>query len=80
MKFVGEFVARTAHSRTLRAAALNHELRNHAMENQSVVERFLFLLSGFFIRDFFRAFGKPNEIRNRLGRFVFQQAHHNVSL
>src|SRR5260370_16911850 len=50
------------------------------MENQSVVERFLFLLAGLFVGEFFCAFGKPDEIRNRRGRLVFKQAHHNVSL
>src|SRR6266852_3659604 len=80
MKFVGKLVAWPAHSAALRAAALNHELRNHAMEVQAVVERSLFFLAGLFIREFFRAFGKPDEICNRLGRFVFEQVHHNVSL
>ena len=50
------------------------------MEDQSVVERSLFLLAGLFVREFFGAFGKPDEIRNRLWDFVFEQAHHNVSL
>src|SRR5882757_1588607 len=80
MKLIGEFVSWPAHSAALRAATLNHELRNHAMEDQSVVERSLFLLSGLFIREFFGAFGKPDEIRNRFWRFVFEQAHYNVSL
>src|SRR5258708_4740210 len=80
MKFVRKLVSRPTHAAALRAAALNHELRNHAVEDQSVVERPLFLLAGFFIREFFRALGKPDEIRNRLGRLAFEQAHHNVSL
>jgi len=37
------------------------------MEDQSIVERFLFLLAGLFVREFLGAFGKPDEICNRLG-------------
>src|SRR5258708_4414604 len=80
MKFVRKLVARSAHAAALGAASLNHELRNYAMEDQTVVERPFFLLVGLFIREFFRAFGKPDEICNGLRRFFFQQAHHNVSL
>src|SRR5216684_5900866 len=80
MKFVGKFVAWSAHAAALGAAALNHELRNYAMENQTVVERPFFLLAGLFIREFFRAFGQPDENRNGLGRFFFEQAHHNIPL
>src|ERR1700676_843965 len=80
MKFVGKLVARPAHSAALRAAPLNHELRNHSMEDQSIVEGPLFLLASLFIREFFGAFGKPNDIRNRFWRFFFEQAHHNISL
>src|SRR5229473_4618294 len=80
MKFVRKLVSRPTHAAALRAAALNHELRNHAVEDQSVVERSLFLLARLFIREFFRAFGKSDEIRNRLWRLAFEQAHHNVSL
>src|SRR5260370_22701931 len=49
------------------------------MEDQSVVEGSLFFLSGLFVRELFGAFGKPDKIRDRLGRFVFEQAHYNVS-
>src|SRR5215472_15911504 len=80
MKLVGELVARSTHSATVRAAALNHELRNHAMKNQTVVERPLFFLSRLFIGEFFCAFSESNEIRNGLGRFLLEQPHNNIPL
>jgi len=78
MKLIGKFVTWPARSGADRAAALDHKLRNRAMEDQSVVERPFLLLASLFIREFFGAFGKPDEIRNGLGRFFFEQAHHNV--
>jgi hypothetical protein len=80
MKFVCKFVARSAHAAAVGTTALNHELGNHAMEDQPVVESTFFLLAGLFIREFFRAFGKPDEICDRLRRLFFEQAHHNVSV
>jgi hypothetical protein len=80
MKFIGKFVARPAHSAAVRATALNHEIWNHTVENKSIVERPFFLLAGFFIGKLFRALGEADEIRDRFWRFVFQQAHHDVSL
>src|SRR6266403_2425948 len=80
VKFVGKFVSRAARSGALRATSLNHELRNHTMENQSVVERFLFLLAGFFVREFLRSFSESDEICDGLRCFCFEQAHHNMPL
>src|SRR5215472_6697842 len=80
MKLIREFEARSAHSASLWAAALNHELGNHAMKNQPVVERPLLLLARFFVGEFFCAFRQPDEIADSLGRFLFQQPHHDVSL
>src|SRR5215469_15530588 len=80
MKLIGELVARPAHSASVGAAALNHELRDDAVKNQSVIERPLFLLSGFLVGEFLRAFRKPDKIGYRLGRLFLQQPHHDVSL
>ena len=63
MKLVREFVARVAASGSLRASALNHEIRNHAMEHQSVVKRLTRLL----------AFGEIGEVLHGVRRFVFEQ-------
>src|SRR5439155_16197244 len=38
MKFVGEFVARSAHAGALWAAALNHEIGNDAVEDESIIK------------------------------------------
>src|SRR6266481_1312486 len=50
------------------------------MENQAVIERFLFLLAGFFVREFLGSLGESNEICHRLRCFHFEQAHHNIPL
>src|SRR6267378_561773 len=50
------------------------------MKDQAVVERFLFLLAGFFVRKFLGSFGESNEICHRLRCFHFEQAHHNMPL
>src|SRR5437867_13000869 len=41
MEFVGEFVAGAARAGPLRAAGLNHEVGNHAMEFEAVIEALL---------------------------------------
>src|SRR5882762_10418589 len=50
------------------------------MENQSVVERSLFLLAGFFVGEFPGSFGESNKICYRFRCFCFEQAHHNIPL
>ena len=60
MELVGELVAGTAAARAFRVAALDHEIRDHAMENGAVVER----LSGL------GAVGQSDEVLDRLGRLV----------
>src|SRR5215472_1654202 len=80
VKLIREFVSRAAHPATVRAAALNHELRDYTVKDQSIVKRPLLLLPGLFLGEFFRAFGQPDKVGYGLWRFFFQQAHHNVSL
>jgi len=41
MKLVAEAIARISGASSERASALNHELRNHAMENKAIVKRTL---------------------------------------
>src|SRR5260370_27483624 len=80
MKFVRKLVARSAHAAALGTASLDHELRNHSMEDQTVVERPLFFLAGLFIGELFRSFGKPQEIRYPHRRFFFKLAPDYISL
>src|SRR5579859_1831821 len=78
MKLIPELVPRPAHSRALRASALNHEVRNHAMKNQPVEERPFFLRSRSFIDELFRPFRKPHKIRHSIRRLFLQQPNHNI--
>src|SRR6266849_5004129 len=80
MKFVGKFVTRATHAGTVRTSALNHEIGNDAMENQSVVERALFFLSGFFVGEFLGTFGQADKILDGLRRFFFHQLDDDIAL
>src|SRR5882724_1616301 len=80
MKFVGELVAGAAHATTLRASALNHKLWNHAVKNQTVIERPLFFFAGSFVCKFLGAFGQSKEIFDCLWSFLFQKPNHNIAL
>src|ERR1700722_16654581 len=80
MKLIGKTIARIAGSCSLRASALNHELRNHAMENEAVVKWALHFLTGLRVLEFLGALRKADEIRDRLRRFIFKQANDYRSL
>src|SRR6202030_422138 len=80
MKLVGEFITRSTATRTLRASALNHELRYHPMKRQPIVKIPLFLLARLLIGKFFGSFRQSNKILNRLRRFFFEQTNHNIAL
>src|SRR6202051_2472688 len=80
MKLVGEFVTRPAASSTFRASALNHELRNHPVKNQSVIKITLLFLPGLLVGKFFSSFRQPHKILHRLRRFFIQQTNHNIAL
>src|SRR6266852_132291 len=80
MKFISKFVTWPAAAAAFRASALDHELWNDAVKRQPVVKiLFLFFLAAL-VRKFLRAFGKPDEIRDRFRGFFFQQPHNNVAL
>src|SRR6267154_530125 len=80
MKFVGKFVTRATHAGTVRASALNHEIGNDAMKNQSVVETAHFFLSGFFVGEFLSAFRQADKILDCLRRFFFHQLDDDIAL
>ena len=63
VKLVGEFVSGTAAAGALRIAALDHEIRNHAMKNGAVVER----LPGL------GSFRQADEVLDRARRLVGEQ-------
>src|SRR6266850_1315361 len=80
MKFVGKFVTRATHAGTVRASALNHEIGNDAMENQSVVERALFFFPGFFVGEFLATFRQADKILDGLRCFFFHQLDDDIAL
>src|ERR1700732_3769844 len=80
MKLVGEFVTWSAASSTLRASALNHELRYYPVKRQRIVKISFFLLPSLLVRKFFGSFRQPDKILDRLRRFFFEQANHNIAL
>src|SRR4029434_625091 len=80
MEFIGEFVAGATHAGTVRAAALNHKIRNDPVEDESIVKGPLFFLSGFFVREFLGPFGETDEIFNSFGSFLVQQLDDDVAL
>src|SRR5947207_11671309 len=80
MKLVRELVSRSAHSRPLRASALNHEVRNHTVKNQPVIKRPLLLRARPLVRKLFRPLGQSHKIRHRIRRLFLQQPNHNIPL
>src|SRR5215475_6402388 len=79
MKLIRKLVPRPAHSRSVRASALNHEVRNYAVKNQPVIERPLLFFPGLFVGELLRSFGQPDEILHRLRRFLVEQLDDNIS-
>src|SRR6266576_1378394 len=69
VELVGEFVTGTAASGAFRASALDHEVRNHAVEYEAVVKALSSLGS----------FGQTDEILDCLGRQVGEQLHLELS-
>src|ERR1700722_965132 len=74
MELVAKAVAWIAGTRSKGTSALNHELRNHAMENKAVVKRALHFLPRLRVLEFLGALGQADEIPDRLRRFLFEQA------
>src|SRR5882762_6359285 len=80
MKFISESVPGIAGSRSQGAAALNHEFRNHAMEDEAVIKSALHFFPRARIGEFLGAFGEADKIFDRLRSFFFKQTGHNRSL
>src|SRR5580658_2247680 len=67
-------VARPAGTRAGGVATLNHEVRNHAMEDRSVVELVRRLLARGGVRPLLRALGEFNEVSYGDGCVGFEEA------
>ena len=74
MEFVAETIAGVAGSRSQRASALNHELRNHAVEDQAVVKRPLHFLPVRGSLNSLVPSARPMKFADGLRRFLFEQA------
>ena len=75
-----ETIAGIAGPRPKRASALNHKLRDYAVESQPIIEWPLHFLPGPRILEFLRSFRKADKIRDGLRGFFFEQADDNRSL
>src|SRR5450432_1636650 len=80
VELVCELVSWSSAPRAFRASTLNHELRDHPVKTQPIVEIALFFFAGLLVGKFLGSFGEPDKILHRLGRFFFQQADHNIAL
>ena len=80
MKLIREFVSWISSTRAKRAAALDHEFRDHAMKTESIVKRPLGFLARPRIGEFLRAFREPDKIRDGFWGFLFKQLADDISL
>src|SRR6185312_8402648 len=70
-KFILEAVAGPAFAGTLGIAPLDHEIRDHAMENGAVVKRYpVFHFARFGILPIFGAFGQADKVGHRFRSFL----------
>src|SRR5258708_546541 len=67
---VGDLVAGAAHAGAFGVAALDHELRNHAMEDGAVIELGTLLAAAVPL---FGAFGEADEVGYGVGRVLFEE-------
>src|SRR5918999_6298189 len=79
MELVLEAITRAAGAVTERITALNHEPRDHAVKNSSVIQRPLYFLSGFGIHPLFRAACKSDKVSHGLGRLVFEELDDDIA-
>jgi hypothetical protein len=78
-RLVFKLIPRPAHAGALRVSALDHEIRNHAMENCSIVEVVCALLSRARMHPLALTLGKISEVGDGFGRVFLKQAAHDVS-
>src|SRR5437588_799898 len=63
--------------RSIRSFCMATGVRGRSFESRGAFE---ILLASLFVGEFLRAFGQPDEIGYRLGRLLFEQPDHDVSL
>ena len=79
MELVGEVVARPAGALAEPIAALDHEAVDHAVEDDAVVERRLPPLAGRRVAPLLGALGEADEVGDRVGGFLVEQADVEVA-
>src|SRR2546426_8296726 len=72
-----ELIPGPARARSQRASALNHEVRDHAMKRQAVVEAALGARAAPRVRRFTCAFGEPHEVFDGSRRVLGKEAASN---
>ena len=80
MELVGELVTGATSSGTQRAAALDHESIDDAVEDQPVIELSGGGLAGAWVKVLLGAIGEPDEIGHRLGGLVFEEIEGDVTV
>ncbi len=78
-KLVLDGETRAARAATEGAAALNHEVVDHAMKRQAVIIRPLYLFPGLGIRPFLGSLGQAHEISDGSGRVVLEELEHDFA-
>src|ERR1700692_4868190 len=74
-----ELIAGPSHAGALRVAALDHEVRNHAMKNCSIIKAVCGLFARGRMRPLALAFGEFHKVGYGFWRFLLEEAADNVS-
>ena len=77
-ELIFELVSRAAGAGALRAPALEHEVLNNPVKNETVVKRPLYFLASLRIDKIAPAFGQLDEIFYRCGRLVAEELHIDI--
>ena len=79
VELVLETITRAAGAVTERITSLDHESRDHAVKDRSVIERPLYFLAGFGICPLFGTARETDKISHRFGRLVLEELNHEVA-
>src|SRR5690625_696799 len=79
VNFIVKHVARPAGSRSFRAAGLQHETANNAVEGQTVVKRFRLFLAGCLIRPFLSSLSQTREVPHCFGSLIGVELDSNIA-